>query len=201
MTRRRAERFVFAAAVLLVHAVLLWVWRTGPNVSRAVDVEPAPLIVRLLFSAPPTAPAPLPSAPIVPRSAGATPAPARVPAPAAPDAIQAITSPLPPEHSASAPAERPLDTTLPAAVARPAERSLKDRMLNDPRSNSPRATVESRVADAAGTIEMTEERMDATRMRVKQRGGCVEVHVSRNAQIDPFNQSHLPTPKLVKPSC
>jgi hypothetical protein len=201
MRRRRAERIALGGAVLLLHLALLWAWRSGPPLTRDAGAEPAPLIVRLLTALPPTAIAPPPPAPTLPRSAGPSPARVRVAAPAVPDAVHAITAPAPAEHSASAPTERPLDTTLPAAVARPTERSLKDRMLNDPRSNSPRATVEARVADAAGTIQMVEERMDATRMRVKQRGGCIEVHVSRNAQIDPFNQSHLPTPKLVKPSC
>jgi hypothetical protein len=46
-----------------------------------------------------------------------------------------------------------------------------------------------------------EERMDATHTRVRRNGNCVEVHVAREAQINPWNQNHLPTPKLVKPSC
>ena len=78
---------------------------------------------------------------------------------------------------------------------------MHDQMLNDPRSNTPRATVESRIANVAGTDAMLEERMDATRTRVKRRSRCIEVHVSRNAQIDPWNQSVRPTPKLVKPDC
>ena len=78
---------------------------------------------------------------------------------------------------------------------------MRDQMLNDPRANSPKATIETRVAAVAGTSELVEEVMDATRRRVRQNGHCIEVHVSRNAQIDPYNQSVRPTPKLVKPSC
>ena len=78
---------------------------------------------------------------------------------------------------------------------------MHDQMLNDPRSNTPRATVESRIASLAGTPEMNEEAMDATRRRARQNGRCIEVHISRNAQIDPWNQSVRPTPKLVKPDC
>lgn len=112
----------------------------------------------------------------------------------------AVDAPTP-----AAPAPDPsvkLDLTLPRrAAAASAPRSMREQLLSDPRSNTPRATVESRVAAVAGSVDIVEERMDATRMRVKQRGGCVEVHVSRNAQIDPFNQSVSPTPKIVKPSC
>ena len=82
-----------------------------------------------------------------------------------------------------------------------AMKRLSDSKDRRPAQLSARATVESRVAAVAGTGQMVEERMDPTRMRVTQNGHCVEVHVSRNAQIDPFNQSVAPTPKLVKPSC
>ena len=78
---------------------------------------------------------------------------------------------------------------------------MREQMLNDPRSNSPTATVESRVATVAGSVDISTERMDDTRMRVRQRGKCIEVHVSRNAQLDPYNQSVAPTPKAIKPSC
>ena len=74
-------------------------------------------------------------------------------------------------------------------------------MLNDRRSNSPTATVESRVATVAGSVDISTERMDDTRMRVRQHGKCIEVHVSRNAQLAPYNQSVAPTPKAIKPSC
>jgi hypothetical protein len=43
--------------------------------------------------------------------------------------------------------------------------------------------------------------MDATRTRWRRNGKCIEVHVARNAQIDPYNQSFSPTPKAVKPDC
>ena len=78
---------------------------------------------------------------------------------------------------------------------------MKDQVLNDPRANSPRRTVETRVADVSGTNAMTEERMDDTKTRFRQNGACIEVHVSRDAQTHPWNQNHSPTPKLVKPSC
>ena len=40
--------------------------------------------------------------------------------------------------------------------------------------------------------------MDATRTRWRRNGKCIEVHVARNAQVDPYNQSFSPTPKAVK---
>ena len=78
---------------------------------------------------------------------------------------------------------------------------MRDQMLNDPRANSAPTTVESRVAAVAGTPDLVEEHLDATRTRFRRNGKCIEVHVSRNAQVDPWNQSHLPTPKQVKPEC
>jgi len=104
-------------------------------------------------------------------------------------------------QAASAPVGPPLNLSLPRAIAAPARPSMQDQMLNDPRSNTPRATIETRVAAVAGSVEVLEERMDATRLRVRQRGSCFEVHVSRDAQINPWHQSHSPTPKIVKPSC
>ena len=50
-----------------------------------------------------------------------------------------------------------------------------------------------------GTNDWIEERMDDTRARFRKQGQCVEVHVARNAQLDPWNQSFLPTPKSAKP--
>ncbi len=78
---------------------------------------------------------------------------------------------------------------------------MKDQALNDPRANTPRRTVETRVADVSGTTAMTEEPMNDTKTRFRQSGACIEVHVSRDAQTNPWNQNHSPTPKLVKPSC
>jgi len=78
---------------------------------------------------------------------------------------------------------------------------MKDQILNDARSNSPHASVESRVAAMAGSSAMTEERMDDSKTRFRQNGQCIEVHVSRDAQTNPWSQHHWPTPKLTKPSC
>ena len=204
---RRAERAWLWLAVVGVHALLLLVLRSSllPRPRGEAPAAPSvPLVVRLIAALPAT-PAAQPAA-AEPR----LPSPrVRKPALAPPSAAvgQAITL-APPALDAPSPAASvpepsiKLDLTLPRrAAAASAPRAMHDQMLNDPRSNSARATVESRIAAVAGSVDLTEERMDASRMRVKQRGGCVEVHVSRNAQIDPFNQSVSPTPKVVKPSC
>ena len=86
------------------------------------------------------------------------------------------------------------------ADAASAPRSMRNQVLNDPRANSPKAKVETRIAAVAGTPDWTEEAMDPTRRRMRKNGGCVEVHISRNAQLDPWNQSVQPTPKALK-SC
>ena len=116
---------------------------------------------------------------------------------------QAITVLAAPEPAASAPAQtsRGLELSVPRATAAPTSRTMRDHMLNDPRANSPRPTVETRVAGVSGTTAMTEERMDDTKTRFSRNGACIEVHVSRDAQTNPWNQNHSPTPKLVKPSC
>ena len=106
-----------------------------------------------------------------------------------------VAAPLP-VTAASQP--KALDLTLPSAVASPHTPSLRDQGLDDPRSNTPRASVESRIAAMSGPDRWQAEPMDATRTRWRRNGKCIEVHVARNAQIDPFNQSFSPTPKAVK---
>ncbi len=108
---------------------------------------------------------------------------------------------VPPTEPASSAAPVRLELALPRASAATAQRSMYEQMLNDPRANSQTPTVESRVTAVSGTTAMTEERMDENKARFRQNGQCIEVHVSRDAQTNPWNQSHSPTPKIVKPSC
>jgi hypothetical protein len=201
------------ALVLLAHVLLLWAWRfvsppvareQGPSVTpnitvlRLVPATPDPPPTPLLRAAePPAAATPTARANRPPRSKPDEPA-AAAPAP------QAITVLVSPEPTASAPttaAPRSLELSVPRATATAPPRRMKDQALNDPRTNSPRASVESRVATVSGTTAVTEERMDDNKTRLRQNGGCIEVHVSRDAQTNPWNQNHSPTPKLIKPSC
>jgi hypothetical protein len=200
---RRAERAALAAIVLLLHGLLWWAWPRNTTHERGTPPDApaqAPLSVRLLAPDPPPAP------PAAPRVAGA---PARSTAPRAPARASSplaitVAPTAPPaaaatEAAASAPRE--LELTLPSAVASPRSPSLRDQVRSDPRSNTPRATVESRIAALNGPDRWEAEPMDATRTRWRRNGKCIEVHVARNAQIDPYNQSFSPTPKLVKPYC
>jgi hypothetical protein len=203
MMPRRVERGALAAVVLLLHLLLWWAWPRGPAPERgtasAAATQP-PLSVRLLAPhATPTEP-PMPPAAVAPRRPMAPRAPAN-PAPALAISVAPTASPAaaPPPTAASAPPA--LDLTLPSAVASPRSPSLREPWRSDPRSNTPRATVESRIAALNGPDRWEAEPMDATRTRWRRNGKCIEVHVARNAQIDPYNQSFSPTPKLVKPDC
>jgi hypothetical protein len=200
--RLRADRTIIFVAVLLAHGALLTLWQIAatPRHADARGVEP----LAVLWLRPPAVDAARP----VGRADTATPRaaprsdrarPATVAPSVAPPSITVSAAPERPPGAASAVEPRPLDLTAPRALAAPAQRSMRNQALNDPRSNSVKPTVETRVAAVAGTPDMEEERMDATRLRIRQFGRCIEVHVSRNAQIDPWNQSVQPTPKLVKP--
>jgi hypothetical protein len=200
----RIDRMVIAVAVLLLHGLLFLGWRaiTVPVARGQRAPESTAVVLRLL---------PLvrvqaeesPHPPTPPRARAPSAAPTPAPQPTAAPSPQGITlqAATPPPPTASAPDSRVLELALPGAAAAPAARSMKDQMLNDPRANSPKASVDTRVAAVAGTPELVEERIDATRTRFRRNGQCVEVHVSRNAQLDPWNQNHLPTPKIVKPGC
>jgi hypothetical protein len=198
MRRRSAERAGLAALVLLGHLPLLGVWAPPPARRQPTAPTQPPLVVRLI-QAPPDArqPSPRPTA-VAPARAPLRAAVAAAPVPAVePGAIAVLPAPVPDQAAATSPP--PLQLALPRAASAP--RSMREQMRDDPRANSPSATLTSRLAAVAGTAEWTEERMDATRTRFRRHGQCVEVHVSRNAQLDPWNQSHAPTPKAVKPEC
>lgn len=195
-------------AVACLHGLLLLALRDAflPRQPDAATTRAVlPLRVRVIEPVPVPVAAPTVAPPVAARPVAQT-VPTRPPATEPHSGVigQAVTAaPMAAEAppAASAPDTQPLNLGVPRAIAVPARPSMRDQMINDPRSNSAHATVESRVAAVVGTDVLVEERMDATRKRVRQHGQCVEVHESRAAQIDPFNQSVSPTPKLVKPSC
>jgi hypothetical protein len=211
-TRRRAERAGLWLAVAGAHALLLLALGSAvlPRLREtAPPVQDAPLRVRLI-DASPTAAAPPPAQPTAP-ALRARAAPLERPPIVVPQAISAapVAAEVPPA-AIPAPAPAPTAPNTNAALewrpprsadAASAPRSMRDQMLNDPRTNSPKPRVETRIAAVAGSTEWTEEAMDATRRRMQKNGRCIEVHIARNAQIDPWNQSAQPTPKAVKPSC
>lgn len=189
--RRRAPSYV-ALLVLALHLILVVVWLQPGMHARAIPDGPV-LILRLLPARAPTAqpttalqrPAP---------SAARQPPPPALDAPADP-ALQAIT--LPP--AASAPVTPPPPLVLDLRRGASAPQRWRNPALEDPRSNRLPQTLESRLQQAmpAPSAETT-ERLDEFRARIRKGGDCVEVHTARGAQLDPFNQSVLPTPKQVK---
>lgn len=200
---RRAERAALAALVLLLHGLLWWAWPRSPAHERGMPRDAAaqaPLSVRLLAPDPAPAPPAVPQAAAAPTRSAAPRAPARAsPAPAI--TVEPTVPPAAAAAQAAASAPHELVLTLPSAVASPRSPSLRDQWRSDPRANTPRASVESRIAALNGPDRWEAEPMDATRTRWRRNGKCIEVHVARNAQIDPYNQSFSPTPKLVKPDC
>jgi hypothetical protein len=198
MTYRRVERATLAAAVLLLHLLLWSAWPHQPaRVRGSPAAAQAPLSVRLLMPEPAREKRTAPQATTEPARSAAPRAAARpqreLAITAAPEAVPAAAAPVP---AASAPRE--LDLSLPSAVASPRSPSMREQMRGDPRANTPRASVESRIAALSGPDRWEAEPMDATRTRWRRNGKCIEVHVARNAQIDPYNQSFSPTPKAVK---
>jgi hypothetical protein len=192
MMARRAERAALAAAVLLLHLLLWWAWprhalfERGPH--DGIATQP-PLSVRLLPIDPP------PPRQVAPQAVDAVlrAAPPRAAAAARETGTRALAITVAPDEqtaasSPSAAASTPpaLDLTLPSAVAAPRSPSLRHW---------------SRIAALSGPDRWEAEPMDATRTRWRRNGKCIEVHVARNAQIDPYNQSFSPTPKGVKSYC
>ncbi|HZF80707.1 MAG TPA: hypothetical protein VEZ89_13060 [Rubrivivax sp.] len=66
------------------------------------------------------------------------------------------------------------------------------RALNDPRTVTPRPTLESRIAAAVGPGRLTEERIGPDRVRLRHGGQCIDLHRPRATALDPWNQSVSP---------
>lgn len=189
-------------ALLLLAAWRLQAWQDrGPPAPQQ-----APLIVWLQGAprpnlAPPqtvpTARPPLPTAPALP-----------VPS-LAPASPQAITLPAPEPTPAAA--EAPIAASLPASAA-PLNLSLPGRSrgvpapwlsernpaLDDPRSNTPKPTLESRIAAAlGGSDQITEYRLEDGSVRLKRGNSCVVVRPNRANTLDPFNGSAQSRPRLL----
>ena len=92
---------------------------------------------------------------------------------------------------AALPKPAPLNLTLPAqrAASGPRPQSMLEQMLNDPRSNSPKRTLESAIADAAGTLpQVSSTSTDGQGSTLIRRGSkCYRVTPSRMQTVDPMN--------------
>jgi hypothetical protein len=195
-----------AGLVLVLHlvgAALLLRLGTWPDRTPVPAAGP-PLLLWLLPAPDPLrGAAPVPATP-APRPALARRAPA-APAPRRPDddALQAISvpaavdapAPAPPAAAASAtpPAPPPLNLALPRG--RPAPWRERNPALEDPRSNTPRFTLEQRIAEAmGGDGEWVEEAIDADHRRIRRGRTCIYLQRPRAAQLDPFHPAHRELP-------
>ena len=213
--KRPSSKTVLALLVAGLHAVLLlgalhlqaWQDRGPPALTQQ------PLIVWLQGAPRPNAappqdlPAPRPVLPAAP----ALPLPVR---PATPANPQAITLPLPVPMPMPVPLEAPTTAPAPTASA-PLNLALPSRQrgasapwggagvernpaLDDPRSNSPKPTLESRIAAAlGGSDQITEYRLEDGSVRLKRGNSCVVVRPNRASTLDPFNASAQFRPRLI----
>lgn len=201
------HRWVARGLVLGLHLALLGAWwqhqpppLNGPAERRVTTLRIVPLR--------PAAPAeartrPAPRTPAVP----AITLPITPPiTPATAPAITPAAAPTAPPPEATVTAEPPRSTlrlTLPPGYAASAA-AARNPALDDPRSNTPRLTLEDRIADAlGGTAGWVEEKTSENRAQsvgalgdrrtVMRRGDtCVEIHRSRIADMDSFNGNVAP---------
>ena len=94
------------------------------------------------------------------------------------------------ESTNQAPSQPALQLQLPASSPnRPSTRSILGQALNDARSNSPRATLEDRIAQVTtGSDVLQVDVLGEGRKRVHLNGRCLDVHQARISQIDPMNE-------------
>lgn len=124
-------------------------------------------------------------------------APAITPAAAGPT-LQAITLPAatptdpagPATASASAP---PLNLALPRGASAPWRQ--RSQALDDPRSNTPKLTMEQKLAMAMGGVgNWVEEIIDADHRRMRRGNLCVYLQRPAAAQLDPFHPANRNLP-------
>lgn len=191
MTRSRA---LAATAVLALHLGLWWAWREPALPSeRVAPLQRAPLVLRL------------PPPPVQADDALPLPAPARRNPPPMPalevPAIAALPADPPPAAAAATVPEQAVPAPVPARPAplvlelpRGASAPRRNPALDDPRANTARATLESRIAKATQK-DWVEEVLGDGRTVWRRGDQCVMVKPSRDAELDSFNQSSSHRPK------
>ncbi len=198
------HRWLARGVVALLHLALLaalWLYRPaalpGPAEKRLTTIrliEPAP-------NRPPPAPPtparqplqPLAELRLIPPPTFTTEA---APPPEAP--TSPVASPL---ANSAEPPRSTLRLTLPPGYAA-STAAARNPALSDARSNTPRRTLEDRIADAAAaTGDWVSERTSDSRTLMRKGDTCVEVLRSRIADSDPFNSSVAPrtVPMFGKP--
>jgi hypothetical protein len=191
--RRYVQSIIVIALTLLVHFALWWLVIHRPEKPRAPIT--ASRVTVLLF---PTTAKPAtretkvneepPKARQV-RTPGAAAAFSPVQAATAAASDRALAAAA--EPAASEPiANAPLNLNLPLARGgqRVAPPSLVGEALNDPRTNTPRATFGERMARTIGTDQtVVEEKLNGGALRIRKGNHCVIVRPARGAQLDSFS--------------
>ena len=201
--------------VLAVHllGLLLVGQALRPHERGATAAAPRPLWLRLLPEPQRLAPAPAaqearPRATTGPRPALADITTRRSSAPAASPSLtptppaEAITLPSTglstTARAPEPPASAPLDLRVPPSV-RAAPPPAAAMARDDPRANTSRLGSEERMARTLGTDLTLRESVDPNGTRTFRRGtDCVVARPARESQLNPFNQSMHPTPRLVE---
>jgi len=207
MPRTRPARWLLLLPLALAH-LLLALWLNGRHLAtpRSTPLQ-ALSIVRLDMETPRPPPPKLQAPNVEPR----LPLPVVVPidpprlddlAPP-PNAITPTQTDTP-HSAAAADAARPapLNLALPSAVppAPAASQPWRNPALADPRANTQRADYAARMADTLGTdTTLREQQLSNGTVRLRQGTQCVEVSESRIGNIDPFNNSMRPTPRVTHP--
>ena len=196
------QRPATVALVLALHLVLLaGALRLGVWPERTAPTSRPPLTVQLIWQrlTSPTLPAqpPRPEVQAVRQTRAARtvqqdqPATTNTPAAAEP-ALQAITLPAAAPSEPATPAAPAASASTPLNLALPRGASAPWRQhsqaLDDPRSNTPKLTMEQKLAMAmGGDGGWTEEVIDADHRRLRRGNMCVYLQRSAAAQLDPFH--------------
>lgn len=117
-------------------------------------------------------------------------------APVSPDALPTpdAVDPLP------APPRLVLDLPRRRAAAAASAPPTAGELIRQDRHQPPRPTHQERLAQALGTdTTLYEEVLQGNVRRFRSGRGCVETRPTHVAQLDPFNESVRPTPRLAAP--
>ena len=203
MPRTRPARWLLLLPLALAH-VLLALWLSGRHAPAPRGTQPQALNIVRLDLETPRRPPPRPQPPSV---EARLPLPVVVPiepprledvAPA-PNAITP-TQTATPRSAAAADAARPAPLNLVLPPAQPASQPWRNPALADPRANTRRPNYAARMADTLGTdTTLREQELSNGTTRLRQGTECVEVSESRIGNIDPFNNSMRPTPRVAHP--
>jgi hypothetical protein len=181
------------AALHLALLAALWLYKPAglrePSEKRLTTVRlilPKPSRPTPPPPSPPPAPAPRATTlPAEPRLV----APLPIPTETAPETAEAHSPVAAPPTE---PARSTLRLTLPPGYAA-SSAAARNPALSDPRSNTPRPTLEDRIADAAGaTGDWVAERTSDHRTLLRRGDTCVEALRSRIGDMDRFNENVAP---------